>query len=451
MLVIESAGITDVGKKRKGNEDSFFIDDDLGLFVVADGMGGHLAGEVASRLAVETIHDYMQRFKNGGEVEELDDGYKAFSKESNRILSSISLANQGIYGVSRNKEAYRGMGCTLSAVYSADNSIIAANVGDSPIYLVHEGSIELISVLHTVRAEQRLLDPEGAEKLGKQFDHMLTRALGTEEEVEADSCEIQVFKNDILVISSDGLTDKVSQEEIFDVVVRERPDKACRTLVNMANERGGDDNITVIVLKVRKIVNKKGGFLVAVAQIIEGLYSLPLIFLRKSLKVFQGKSKKDKTASYPWLDSALSIFGRLGFMADALRVISGFVLKGLGLVALLCFLVVSFLLVTMENEKNLLKEVDKSRALVRSSQSAMSRSSEELQHVKTKIIALEKKDLSRADKIVLVELNLSALQIVEELDNINLELKHRKKALEENSKRVEKIREKSFIKRLFRL
>ena len=109
-------------------------------------------------------------------------------------------------------------------------------------------------------AEQTALDPEGAKQLGDEFKHMLTRAIGVEESVKADISEIQCFKGDILVISSDGLTETVDKEEIHEVVKRERPEKACRTLVNMANDRGGKDNITVIVLKVKKTVSNSGGF-----------------------------------------------------------------------------------------------------------------------------------------------------------------------------------------------
>ncbi|MEE8553882.1 MAG: protein phosphatase 2C domain-containing protein [Desulfobacterales bacterium] len=275
MVVIESAGVTDIGRRRKDNEDSFLLDNDLGLYVVADGMGGHLAGEVASKLVVDTIWDYMKRFKEDEDAEELEDFEKTLSKEANRLLSGIKLANQGVYQAAQNNESYRGMGSTLSAVYFTDETFIVANVGDSPIYLVHDGRIELISVIHNVMAEQASIDPNEAELLGEKFKHMLTRAIGVEEEVETDICENQYFKGDILAISSDGLSDKVSPDEILDVVRNERPAKACQTLVDLANERGGDDNITVIVLKVKNNKNEKGGIMGTISRII---YSLKKIF-----------------------------------------------------------------------------------------------------------------------------------------------------------------------------
>ncbi len=239
MIIIESAGITDIGRKRTNNEDCLFLDDDQRLYVVADGMGGHQAGEVASKLVVETIQNYMRRFRE-------EEGGKA-----DRLLSSIHLANQAVFHASCNKNSCRGMGSTVSAVYFTDNTLIAANVGDSPIYLVRDKSIKLLSVTHNLLAEQTAIDPEGAKYLSGMFKHILTRAIGIKKTVKPDICEIQCLKDDILVISSDGLNNKVSPEEILNVVNKESPDKACKTLVDLANKYGGDDNITVIILKVK--------------------------------------------------------------------------------------------------------------------------------------------------------------------------------------------------------
>ena len=276
MVIVESAGITDVGRKRKGNEDAFLLDDDLKLYVVADGMGGHQAGEVASTLVVETIRDHMKRFEKEGDVDGPVDNDQILSKEASQLLSCIQMANQGVHQASCSDEIYRGMGTTVSAVYFTDETLMAANVGDSPIYLVHDGSIELLSVPHTVMAEQAALDPDGAERLGLQFRHMLTRAVGIEETVKPDICEIQCFGGDILVISSDGLCDKVSSEEILGVVNKEQPDRACRLLVDLANERGGDDNVTVIVVKIKKVRHERGGIIGLISRIGQGLSNFAL-------------------------------------------------------------------------------------------------------------------------------------------------------------------------------
>ena len=257
MITVESAGITDVGMKRKGNEDALLLDDALGLYVVADGMGGHRAGEVASRLVVDTISDYMVKSKNNGKAPQNGKPDKSLSHEANRLLSGIRLSNKVVREASLKDEACRGMGSTVSAVYFSNGTFIVANVGDSPIYLIRDGKIKLVSVIHTVLAEQTAIDPDNAKKLGREFRHMLTRAMGTDGSVNADIYEIQCFKDDILVISSDGLSDKASPEEILNLVNHHSLDTACRKLVQLANDRGGDDNVTTILLKVKTIKNPR--------------------------------------------------------------------------------------------------------------------------------------------------------------------------------------------------
>ncbi len=255
MVIIESAGLTHVGMKRKGNEDALYLDDDLGLYVVADGMGGHRAGEIASQLVVKTISEYiMQSQKNGGAANN-GEADQSLSPAANRLLSGIHLSNRVVHEASLDNDACRGMGSTVSAVYFTDGTLIAANVGDSPIYLIRDGKIKLLSVLHTVLAEQAAINPANAEKLGLEFKHVLTRAMGTEESVRADIYEIQCFKDDVLVISSDGLSDKATPEEILKLVDQNQLDTACQRLVKLANDRGGDDNVTTIVLKVKAIKN----------------------------------------------------------------------------------------------------------------------------------------------------------------------------------------------------
>ena len=251
MFVIESTGISDIGKKRKTNEDALLVDDQLGLYIVADGMGGHRAGEVASKLVVETLRDFIKQDPDREDEIALDEADETLSEEANRILSGIKISNRAVYETSRYKEKYRGMGSTVSVLYLNEQTMIAANVGDSPIYLVHKGNIELLSVPHTVMAEHAALNPESTDQLGEEYRHMLTRAMGAEEMVTADICEIPYFQDDALIISSDGLSDCVSPDEILGIVLNNNTEKACQSLVDMANERGGYDNVTVIVLRVK--------------------------------------------------------------------------------------------------------------------------------------------------------------------------------------------------------
>ncbi len=251
MVLITSSGITDVGRKRKGNEDEYLIDDALGLYIVADGMGGHKAGEVASRMVVEIVQDYIKRVNDRDVNETLIVSDDTLSGNANSLLSGILLANRSVHDVSKSDRNYKGMGSTVSAIHLVEDTIIAANVGDSPIYLVRNDSIELLSVLHTVMAEHAALHGNNAPALGPEFRHMLTRGMGISETVKPDIIEMQIFQDDVFIICSDGLSDKISPEEIQDIAINHQPDAACRIFVDLANDRGGDDNITVIVLKIK--------------------------------------------------------------------------------------------------------------------------------------------------------------------------------------------------------
>ena len=257
MIIVESSSITDKGKKRKANEDALILEDALGLYVVADGMGGHRAGDIASRLVVDTIGEYIKKSIDSDDCDQTADFDETLSREANRLLSSIRMSNRVVHETSLENRSCRGMGSTVSAIYFTESTLIAANVGDSPIYLVRDGKIKLLSVPHTFLAEQKALNPENAEKLGMEFRHVLTRAVGTDKSVKADIYEIQCFRDDILVISSDGLNDNVSPQEILELTHTNGPKAACQKLVELANDRGGDDNITVIVLKVKLVKNSQ--------------------------------------------------------------------------------------------------------------------------------------------------------------------------------------------------
>lgn len=271
MVKIESAGISDIGKRRKQNEDSLFLDDRMGLYVVADGMGGHKAGEVASKLVVETIRDYIRQGQLDGRVEKLVEADESLSKEARLLLGGIQLSNRIVHQTALSNEAYRGMGSTVSAVYFTEKTFIVANVGDSLIYLIRDGEIEQLAVPHTLIAEQAERDPENAELLWGDFKHVLTRAMGVDDTVKADINEVPFFKDDMIVICSDGLTDKADAEEILKLVYKQRSEKACKGLVDLANSRGGDDNITAIVLKVASMGNKTGGLSAWLKRVVKPL------------------------------------------------------------------------------------------------------------------------------------------------------------------------------------
>ncbi len=247
--IVQSSGITNLGRKRKGNEDSYFLDDNLRLYVVADGMGGHQAGEVASKMVTDVILKMINEFA-GGAIPGNDIIPHNISKEAGWLYSSISEANRLIHDLSSKIKAYKGMGSTVSAVLFASDTLIFSNVGDSPIYLVREDEVSLLSVPHTAMAEYEAFAPAGAKPLSDKYRHVITRAMGYKETVEPDFREIEPADGDIIVICSDGLSDMAKPEEIMNIVKTNAPSEACRMLVDLANERGGNDNITIIVLKI---------------------------------------------------------------------------------------------------------------------------------------------------------------------------------------------------------
>jgi len=241
MVIVESAGLSDVGKKRQSNEDCIFIDDARGLYLVADGMGGHRAGEVASTLVVRSIRDFLA----AGEPADSHTPFPGkLSCEAPRLLASIEWSNRGAHQAAAEHADYRGMGSTVAAVFFSEDTVIAANVGDSPIYLARNGTINLLSVPHTLQAAFP------ADVQAPFMGNILTRAVGPKNLVEADICELNCFKDDLLVICSDGLSTKVAPQEILSLTSAHPPDSACRAMVQLANERGGDDNISAVVLRV---------------------------------------------------------------------------------------------------------------------------------------------------------------------------------------------------------
>lgn len=276
-MEIRASGITDVGLKREGNEDSFSTDDTHNLYIVADGMGGHLAGEVASRIAVEMINASFQRWAtNDTPLEEIyGSPDPSLTLPGNYISSSIRLANRVVFEMAREYDQYHGMGTTLAAIHVTPSLIIAANAGDSRIYMIRDGEIERLSRDHTIVSEQvemGMMTPEEAET--SPLKHVLTRNLGSSEDVEADVYEIEPANHDRFVLCSDGLTDLVSDQEILEMTRAENnPEDLCKVFIKTALRRGGHDNTTVIsvfvsgIAKPRQPVFKKIGLLFADAII----------------------------------------------------------------------------------------------------------------------------------------------------------------------------------------
>jgi protein phosphatase len=243
-----------VGQKRQGNEDRFCLDPALGLYVVADGMGGHAAGEVASRLAVETIHEWMGKYLSGADAATAGPAAPAGSAEANFLLSSIRLANRIIFDSAKDRPEYAGMGTTVVAVLARGDRFVLAHVGDSRIYRIRRDDISQISRDHSFVQEQ--VDSgmmSATEAHQSQYRHMITRALGLKESVDVDLTEQPACPGDVLLLCSDGLSDLLDDEDMLAAVRAhaDNLDEACRALVDRANSKGGDDNITVLVVQAQ--------------------------------------------------------------------------------------------------------------------------------------------------------------------------------------------------------
>lgn len=261
-LGVRSAGLSDTGLKRKINEDYYENDNSLGLYVVADGMGGHLAGDVASKFAVSIIKKYFTQLTTQNTP--LDDLFglpeSSLSLVGNYILSSVKLANRILYDMSREYPRYKGMGTTVAVLALMNSAVIAANVGDSNIYLIRGDSIELLSKSHTMMAEQLELGLISSEEAKTSpLRHIITRSLGTSDDVEVDVFEIETMANDSFLLCTDGLTDLVTEKDILNIVKNgNEQELICKELVTEANNRGGLDNITVSLISLNGILKRKG-------------------------------------------------------------------------------------------------------------------------------------------------------------------------------------------------
>ncbi len=234
--------VTDIGRMRKLNEDRFFVNDDLEFLygIVADGMGGHQAGEVASMMMVDIV---MNRLANGLNTE-LD-----YVEAGEVVRQAFIAANSIIYTYAKNHYKIMGMGTTATFSMIYQNKIITAHVGDSRAYLCRDNEIEQITRDHSYVAElvaRGEITPEMAEHHPKKS--YITRAIGAEESVKVD-ISIRDYNGGVVVLCSDGLTNFVKDEEICDVICSGSDlQKAVDTLVELANSRGGRDNITIVAL-----------------------------------------------------------------------------------------------------------------------------------------------------------------------------------------------------------
>lgn len=245
-----SAGLTDVGRKRSHNEDSYLIDEELQLFVVADGMGGHAGGGTASRIAVETIDKELRGVRNSPTSPFKAETSLQDSPLPDFLRAAVEKACFEIYRAAQEDPRLAGMGTTVISLCVQHQHAMFAHVGDSRAYLVRGDLIQQISEDHSLVNEQikaGMITPDEARH--SRYKNIITRSVGFEEEVQVDVMGIMLELNDSFILCSDGLANLVEDREIREIISTSELKDAPKKLIDLANERGGDDNITVIVVR----------------------------------------------------------------------------------------------------------------------------------------------------------------------------------------------------------
>jgi protein phosphatase len=234
---LNTYALTDIGLKRKINQDAFLKDDELALYVVADGMGGHRGGEVASRLCVEGIQKYCRENRNTSGRDQLDKG--------------TNVACQEIFRQATQNPDLAGMGTTVAALLFQPEAMYIGQVGDSRAYLIGQEGIWQMTEDHSLLNEEiRAGRLDAAQISTYQFRNVITRSVGYESHVVVDIYRRKPRIGDMYLLCTDGLSGLVEIREIYDELKKHGPDAGLKNLVNMANQRGGDDNITALVVQV---------------------------------------------------------------------------------------------------------------------------------------------------------------------------------------------------------
>jgi serine/threonine protein phosphatase PrpC len=250
-IALHAAGKTDVGLVRPNNEDNFGFDARAGIFVVCDGMGGEVAGERASKIAVETMLDY---FSASPKKRVAGTSFEGVSERANWLGQAIQLANQAIRRESAERREQAGMGSTVVALLARENYFSIAHVGDSRIYLIREQAIERLTEDHSLVFEQvrrGLITAEQAARSNLQ--NVIVRALGGDESVEPDLADLELLAGDLILLCSDGLTRRLADAEILSILMsRAHLPAACNELVQAAKDSGSDDNITCLLVQARE-------------------------------------------------------------------------------------------------------------------------------------------------------------------------------------------------------
>jgi serine/threonine protein phosphatase PrpC len=244
-------GRTDVGRVREQNEDAFLVDDGVGLYVVCDGMGGHLAGEVASATAIEVVAEVVR--SRAAELRAFLDGDSSPDDMRTLAREAVEEACRSIFDLACEDSEHEGMGCTLTLLLLLGDKAVSVHVGDSRLYLWRNGKASLLTNDHTMANELHLAGLIRADEVADHpFAHVLTRAVGTQPSVHADVLWLDVAPGDRFLLCSDGLADHLEDDGLLDDAIEARDvARIPEQLVEFANDQGGHDNVTVVVVEVR--------------------------------------------------------------------------------------------------------------------------------------------------------------------------------------------------------
>jgi len=257
MVKLVAGGKTDRGLKRTHNEDSLSVCPDLNVFIVADGMGGHNAGEVASRAAIRSVLEFLRQCESDSESTWPFGVESGLSEFENKLLTAIRLANRDVCNLSLERREYAGMGTTIVAALfdPEDHRVALAHVGDSRCYLVRDGELRQLTLDHSWVSEQvqkKILTEEEARN--HRWKNVITRALGNKLDVEIDVQVAEVRNGDVFLLCSDGLSSMVEDDALLEIVENhEDLDEGCERLVQSANDQGGQDNISVVLVRAETV------------------------------------------------------------------------------------------------------------------------------------------------------------------------------------------------------
>lgn len=247
-MKLEFVGATHQGR-RSNNEDALRLSPELGLFVVADGMGGYEGGEVASHIAVDTIHDFFQRNADDAEATWPHALDRSLSFVENLMALAVGMAHEGI--VSRKQGELAQMGTTVAALALCNGTATIAHVGDSRVYRLRDGDLQQLTRDHSLHAELMATGADVPQRSEFAYGHVITRALGMASSAQPDLRSEPVLPGDLFLLCTDGLIERLDTGSIRAALIELPSPQVCRQLVEQAFERGGKDNITAIVVRVR--------------------------------------------------------------------------------------------------------------------------------------------------------------------------------------------------------